>query len=232
MPVKTKITSFANTYNILVDNTFSAKARSEKVRAYASKRISEADEVNRRALGAVPPKTVTVNGWQDDTLSNIDPDRGVIIAEYRLIGDVLEFIIETLKSRSPFQSGDYRDGHIMLADDVEADPYEPPMATRFTFLNNVPYARKIEIGKTKEGRDFVIQVENRIYQRTYQDAKAKFGNLAKITTGFETSSYTLKQNQLSRSFKGRVRRISARQRPDRAAGAAVSVPAIYVTIGS
>ncbi len=233
MPVKTRITSFANSFQIHVDQTLSPKARSEKVRSYSLMKISEADEVNRKALGAFPPKTVTVNGRQDETLSNIDPDRGIIIAEWRLIGDVLTFIADTLDDRSPVVSGDYRRGHIMLADDVEADPYNPPMAKMFTFLNLEPYSRRIEIGKTEAGRDFVVQVENRIYIRTGADAKARFGNLAKISTGFITPSgaYRLKQDQVSRSFKGGVRRISARQRPDRVAGAAVTVPAIFVTIG-
>jgi hypothetical protein len=209
----------------------SPSSRSERVRIYAQEKISDADEINRQALGAVPPKTVTVNGRQDDTLSNIDPDRGIIIAEWRLVGDVLQWIAQTLYDRSPVISGDYRDGHIMLADGAEADPYNPPMATQFTFLNLMPYSRRIEIGKTESGRDFVIQVENRIYIRTGEDAKAKFGNIAKIRTGFEARSYFLKQNQVSRSFTGGVKRISARWRPDRVAGAAVSVPAIYVTIG-
>lgn len=231
MPVKTRITSFANTAKILVDSTLSPKARIEKVRTYAQREITKADEINRRALGAVPPKTVTVNGREDESLSTITPDRGIIIAEWRLVGDVLQWIMTTLRERSPVQSGDYRKGHIMLADGAEADPYNPPMATQFTFLNTVPYSRKIEIGKTESGRDFVIQVENRIYIRTGEDAKAKFGNIAKIRTGFESSSYLLKQNQVSRSFAGGIKRISARQRPDRVAGAAVSAPAIYVTIG-
>jgi hypothetical protein len=232
MAVKTRITSFANTAKILVDSTLSPKARIEKVRIYTQREITKADEINRRALGAVPPKTITVNGRADDeSLSGITADRGIIIAEWRLVGDVLEWIMTTLRERSPVVSGDYRDGHIMLADGAEADPFHPPMATSFTFLNTVPYARKIEIGKTESGHPFVVQVENKIYFRTYQDAKARFGNIAKITTGFESSSYVLRQNQLSRSFTGGVKRISARQRPDRTAGAAVSVPAIYVTIG-
>lgn len=231
MPVKTRITSFANTYNILVDKTLSEKARVDKVRFYAREKISEADEVNRRALDSVPPKTITVDGRQDESLSTISPDRGIIIAEYRLVGDVLSWIAETLRNISPIQSGDYRKGHIMLADGAEADPHNPPMATLYTFLNTVPYARKIEIGKTESGRDFVVQVPNRIYIRTGDEAKSKFGNIAKIRTGFETSSHVLKNNQASRSFAGGVKRISARQRPDRAAGASISVPAIYVSIG-
>ena len=56
------------------------------------------------------------------------------------------------------------------------DPVAPPLASEYVFLNTVPYARKIEIGKTESGRDFVIQVPNRIYERTANDAQARFGN--------------------------------------------------------
>ena len=44
----------------------------------------------------------------------------------------------------------------------------------------MPYTRKIEIGKTKSGRPFVLQVEGRVYERAAADAKRRFGNLAQI----------------------------------------------------
>ncbi|MEI9804104.1 MAG: hypothetical protein WDN48_06070 [Pseudolabrys sp.] len=69
----------------------------------------------------------------------------------------------------------------MLADNAEVDPgAEIPIAEQYIFINTVPYARRIEIGKTKSGRDFVVSVPNRIYERTAQDAKARFNNIAKI----------------------------------------------------
>jgi len=40
---------------------------------------------------------------------------------------------------------------------------------------------------TKSGRDFVIQVENRIYERTARDAQAKFGNVAKIRFTYQST---------------------------------------------
>lgn len=233
MPVKAKLTAYSNSFKLLVDSTLAPRARSETVAKFARTQIATADEINRRALGAVPPKKVTVNGRENEALINIPPDRGVIVAEYRLVDDVLAWIMQTLRERSPVISGDYRKGHRLFADDTEVDADNPPLASRYAFFNLVPYARKIEVGKTKSGRDFVIQVENKIYARTYQDAKAKFGNVAKITTGFASTpnSYRLKQDQASRSFTRGFRVTSARQRPDRVAGSVVSVPVIYVTIG-
>jgi hypothetical protein len=232
MPVKTKITGYSQSFKVLVDQTLSPKARNDLVAGFARRQINAADEINRRALGAVPPKTVTVNGRANDSLTNIiPPDSGTIIAEYRMVDDVLKWIMQTLRDRSPYLSGDYKRGHRLLADGRECDPDNPPLASSYTFVNVVPYTRRLEVGKTESGRDFLISVPNKIYARTYADAKARFGNAAKITTGFETSSYLLKNDQASRSFTRGFRVVSARQRPDRVAGSAVSVPAIYVTIG-
>ena len=235
MPLVGKITPYSQSFAIMANELLSVEARNEQVAAHARFIIEDADEKNRRALGAVPPRTIMVNGHQDDTLSRIvPPDKGTIVVEYKLFEDVLAWILQTLRDRSPVVSGEYRDGHRLFADDIEVDdPAHPPLASRYTIFNVVPYARKLEIGKTKTGRDFVIQVPNLIYKRTAQDAKQRFGNVAKISSGFAsaTNAYRLKQNQATRSFRGGKLRTSARQRQDRMAGAAVTVPAIYVTLG-
>jgi hypothetical protein len=234
MPVKTKISAYSQSFKVLVDQTLSLKARNEAIAGFARRQINAADEINRAALGVVPPKKVTVNGRENAELTNImPPESGIIVAEYRLVDDVLAWIMQTLRDRSPFDSGEYKRGHRLFADDVECDPDNPPIAARYTFFNLVPYARRLEVGKTESGRDFLISVPNKIYARTFADAKARFGNAAKITTGFEssTNSYRLKYDQPSRSFTRGFMRVSAKQRPDRVAGSVVSVPAIYVTIG-
>jgi hypothetical protein len=101
--------------------------------------------------------------------------------------DVLAWIADELIARSPFVSGNYRDAHalyadqrfLMAAEDVTADS-KLPAAKEWSFTNAIPYARKIEFGKTQSGRDFVVQVPNRIYERVAQDAAARFGRMAKI----------------------------------------------------
>jgi len=182
MPVRVKITPFANSVKILVDSRLSPQARSQRVAAFASDRIAKADEINRRALGTVPPKTVTVDGREGAALASVNPDHGVIIAEWQFTRDVLEWIRITLMDRSPVgPSGRYRNYHFLYADNVEvAQGEDPPKAEEYIFLNPLPYTRKIEIGKTESGRDFVISVPNRIYERTANDAQARFGNVAKI----------------------------------------------------
>lgn len=101
--------------------------------------------------------------------------------------DVLAWIADELIKRSPVVSGAYRDAHalyadqrfLMAAEDVAADS-KLPAAKEFSFANTMPYSRKIEFGKTQSGRDFVIQVPNRVYERVARDAQARFRGIAEI----------------------------------------------------
>lgn len=181
MAVKVRITPFEKSIKLIVDSHLSPQARSLRVAQFAQHEIAQVDAQHVRVLGTVPPKMVTVDGRQGAKLESVNPDRGIIIAEWKLVGDVVSWIANMLKARSPIQSGRYRSHHILYADGSEVLASEDvPQAREYVFLNPVPYSRKIEMGKTESGRDFVVQVENRIYERTAKDANARFGNIAKI----------------------------------------------------
>lgn len=153
----------------------------EAAAVYAAGTIAEFDEANRRILGRVPPPAITVDGRAGADLARVNLDHGLITADWAVVTDVLVWIGETLRERSPVQSGRYRDSHTLFADGAEVDiGGEVPQASEYVFLNPLPYARKIEIGHTRSGRAFVIQVPNRIYERTAADARARFGNVASI----------------------------------------------------
>ncbi|WP_296741446.1 hypothetical protein [Mesorhizobium sp.] len=233
MPVRTKIEPIAKDISIVVNEMLTPAAQSRAVADFARGEIAQADDLNRRILGRLPPKTVTVDGRVGASLESVNPN-GLIVAEWDIGNDVLAWIGQTLLDRSPRLSGDYRKGHTLFADGVEIALGEQiPNATEFVFINLVPYARRLEVGKTESGRDFLISVPNRIYQRTYKDAKARFGNIAKITFGYETQigAYTLKNNQRARSWNAKQGKwhYLAKQRADRATGAAVTAPAIRVS---
>jgi hypothetical protein len=189
MPLTVKITPMRKAIDLIVNKNLSPQARREMIAAFARGKIAEADAKNARALGTPPPKTVSVDGRAGAPLESINPDNGIIIAEWRLTGDVLLFIYETLRARSPVLTGQYRENHLLYADGAEVDdPTNPPLnAQEYVFLNPEPYARKIEIGKTESGRDFVISVPNRIYERTAQDAAARFSKLAKIRFSYQAA---------------------------------------------
>lgn len=227
MAVRTRITPIAETIKLMVQSTLSPDAQQQAVASFAQGAIDEADADNQRVLGRVPPRTITVDGKEGAPLTDVKSDGGSIIVEYELINDVLVWIGDTLKARSPVQSGHYRDGWTLLADGQEVGLTDDvPPADEYTFVNNVPYARRIEVGLTESGRSFVIQVPNRIAERTATDAAAKFGNMAKIKSVFISldSGYALKNDAVSRARGNRRRRVTAR------AGTAITYPAITVSL--
>lgn len=233
MAVKTRIDSVSRDIGLIVNETLSPAAQRRAVADFARQEIAEADATNKRILGRVPPRTTTVDGRQGASLESVKVSGGTIITEWEIVSDVLVWIGDTLRERSPVVSGDYRKGWTLLADGQVVDEGgEVPVAEVYTFVNIVPYARKIEVGKTDSGRDFVIQVPNRIAERTAKDAAARFGNIARIRSVWIDlqNAYRLKHDQASRSFKGGVMRISKRQRPDRVAGSKITYPAITVTM--
>lgn len=218
---------------MIVANTLSPADQKAAVANFARTAIAEADDTNRRVLGRIPPRTITVDGSKGAALESVKPNGGSIIVEWEIVGGVLIWIGQTLRDRSPHVSGDYQRGWVLLADGVLVPLNDHvPNAEVFTFVNTVDYARKIEVGKTESGRDFVIQVPNRIAERTAKDASAKFGNIARIKSIWISlqGAYALKHNQASRSFAGGKMRVSARQRPDRVRGSAITYPAVEVRL--
>lgn len=239
MAVRTRIDSIAADINLIVSELLSPEAQSRAVADFARGAIAEADETNRSVLGRVPPRVVTVDGNRGAALETVRPVGGSIIVEWELIGDVMIWIGRTLRDRSPVgPSGKYRDSHTLFADSKEVPiGADVPIASEYVFLNPVPYARKVEIGKTKSGRDFVISVPNRIYERTAKDAQARFGNMANIKFSYRAPedfgilAYVRVVRTTGRDKKGRI---TSGQSASNAAAAAhersLRVPAIVITI--
>jgi hypothetical protein len=168
--------------DVTLREDLSPEAQSRALADFARAGIREARQHNARILGRAPRLEIAVDGRSGAALESVRPD-GIIVAEFEVIDEALRWIAQTLVDRSPVRSGEYVRGHRIFADDREIQVFagEPvPDAKRYTFLNLVPYARKVEVGKTKSGRDFLIQVPNRIYERTAKDAAARFGNMALI----------------------------------------------------
>jgi len=179
--VRTKIEPIDSWVQVVVRDDLSPEARSKAVADLARTAIADAREGNRRVLGRDTPAKTFVDGREGAPLESVDPDRGVIVAEFDLAMDVLNWIANRLREASPVRSGAYRDAHRLFADGREVLPTEDiPQAAEFSFTNTVPYARRLEVGRTKSGRAFVIQVEPRIYERVAKEARQRFGNIAQV----------------------------------------------------
>lgn len=201
--------------------------------AFARAGIDAATAKNRQILGREPPLTITVDGRKGAPLESVNPNGGTIIAEWELIEGLLQWIADELVARSGFTgtSGAYKRGHTLFADGTEVQiGGRIPSADEYVFINLVPYARRIEIGKTKAGRDFVIQVPNKIYERVQKDARRRFGNQADISLTYASAlgAYTLQHDQPERSFTSGKMRLRPGIRKDRRKGSVVEPPAIVI----
>lgn len=186
--LKVKVEPLEQWVNLAVDEMLSPQARAKAVADFARGKLVEALDQNKRAIGGDTPYDQFVDGRKDAALETVNPDRGRIIFEFELINDVLAWIMATLIERSPRRSGRYRGSHLFFADGAQASIAAPPVAQEYSFANLQAYARKLEIAKTEAGRDFLVSVPNRIYERTAKDARARFGNIAKI--GFTFRGYS------------------------------------------
>ncbi|MEP9389662.1 hypothetical protein [Mesorhizobium sp. KR9-304] len=192
MVLRTKIEPIDDWISITVDEMLSPEARQEAVASFARAQLAETLEGNRLVLGRPTPYQQFVDGRQGAPLNSVNPDRGRIIFEFELFVEILSWIYSKLVERSPRGpkggAGTYRDAHRLFADDKEiAVAADVPQAAEYAFANLLPYARRLEIGKTEAGRDFLVSVPNRIYERTAKDARSRFGNIAKI--GFSYRGY-------------------------------------------
>lgn len=156
---------------------------------------------------------------------------GPIVFKYRYVREIVSETIRALRAASPAASGDYVRSHTIFVNGAAVDQLPPRLKAgdEIMIANSVPYARRVEVGKTKSGRDFLIQVPNRIYQRTGALIHKRYGKLAKITVEFIDlpSAYRLRRNQATRSFSGGALRVG-RQRSDRRAGSKITYPAIII----
>jgi hypothetical protein len=111
---------------------------------------------------------------------------GPIVYLYRYATEVIEVALTTLQRISPVRSGLYAKSHTIYVDGHPVSRAPTVMTHEVVISNPVPYARKIEIGKTRSGRPFVIQVPNRIYERTARALQQRYRNVAKITFTYRT----------------------------------------------
>lgn len=158
---------------------------------------------------------------------------GPIVYNYRYLSDLIQLALDELIKASPTTgSGKYKNSHTVYVNDTPVGTTVPKTFKPGDIIyiaNPVPYARRLEIGRAQHGaRPFLISVPNRIYYRVTEMVKAQARGRAKVSMKYvDLGAWTLTKNQrlLIKTTSGY--RYSARQRPDRLAGATVESPAIF-----
>lgn len=143
----------------------------------AQEAIKEADETNRLVLGRKIPKRVFVDGVQDAPIASV---RSIVVAEWELLGDLFQFIVDSLQRHSPVKTGRFKNSHTIFADGVEVALGEViPDASEYVIMSALPYARKIERGESPQAPEGVFGV-------VAAEARRRYSNIAKITDSFRT----------------------------------------------
>ncbi len=160
----------------------SPHGRSAALASFAREQLREAQKINQASAGYIPEHDTFVDGAKGAREESVRPD-GVIVYEFRLIVETLEWIEQALLRQSPIRSGRYMRSHILLADDAEVQfgSSDIPQAERYTFVNTQPYARKIERGLSSQAPDGV-------FESVAVMARRRFGNIASIKFTFESIS--------------------------------------------
>lgn len=161
---------------------------------------------------------------------------GPIVYTYSTIRSVVEAALDALERASPVDSGDYARSHTVFVNGVAVDvlPASIKPSDEVMIVNPMPYARRLEIGKTESGRDFLISVPNRIYERVAKNVLIpRYRNSAKITFTYVTvpEAYRYKRDNAARSWLANKKRwyVRPKQRQDRVKGAVVQSPAILIS---
>lgn len=236
MTLRTRIEPIETFIRAVVRDDLSPQAQSKAVAQFARDRITEAKDKNRQVLGRVPPHKVFVDGREGAALESVRPDGGTIIVEFELIADVIKTVLAELRAASPIVSGAYRDGHTLFINGVAVPdvPKEIKGGDEIMIANPVPYARRIEIGVTKAGRAFVIQVAPRVYDRVAKAMQARFANSVKIKTD-GGAGVLLSTAASIRGVSGRFgvsthyQSLGKRKRRRLHGGEQVKSPAIFIT---
>lgn len=173
MSLRTKVDPIDLDIRAILDEELSPAAQSRQLAGFAREQLAEAQEINRQALGRVPPHATFVDGRPGGSVDAVRPD-GTVVFAFEMLDDVFAYIAEQLVKHAPVLSGEYRESFHLQADGVEVPAgAQYPAAGEYVFLPGVPYARKIERGLSDQAPDGVFQVVAELAQR-------RFGNLARI----------------------------------------------------
>ena len=155
----------------------------------------------------------------------------VTLYDYRL--EAALFAIERLIDNSPEVSGAYKRSHQLFVDGrpVTGLPREVSPAAEVMVTNTVPYARRLEVGKTKSGRSFVTQVPPDIYWRTILQVRRRYGQAMNIYLNFVDLSDAYVTKRGLQGFYGTGKAAGPRgggtlRKRQQKAGVAVRYPAI------
>ncbi|MFN4283515.1 MAG: hypothetical protein ACK4NA_12835 [Alphaproteobacteria bacterium] len=238
------LAAFRQTITVAWPKTAAAEAKAHLLRVA---RAGDA-EIRRAAAaraGYPPDVTAFANRPGNPNLDAVTlPGPIVYLYDYRR--EIVDVALGALLKASPVESGRYAMSHMLFVNDqpVEALPSRLDESDEIMIANPLPYARRLEIGKTKSGRDFVLRVPNRIYERVAKSVLIpRYRNLADIVFTYVTlpdayvvkgklpARYGINETRRSRSTLGEAGTGKSRKRNQKP-GEPIRAPAIFIRAAS
>lgn len=169
-----------------------ADRRRELRRLAEGERAKVLREQKQRS-GHTPTDAAIVDGRRGAPIAQAEQ---LVVLEFGYLREVAAAVLRAVIAASPHRSGDFARGFVMMVDGQETENLGAITdATReVVIVNTRPFARRLEIGKRKDGSPFVISAQPKFMERTTIALRARFGNVAKLWFNyFDISSpYRLK----------------------------------------
>lgn len=176
------LAAFRRTVTVNWPNSTAAQAKELLLKTARAGHAEIMSEQSART-GSLPTWEAYANTPGNKNLDSVKLP-GPIVYNYFYQTEVIEYTLERLRANSPARSGKYRDAHQVYIGGSPSSSREFKPGQEVIISNTVPYSRRLEVGLTQAGRPFVVQVPPRIYQRTADEVRAKYGRTVKVTYTF------------------------------------------------
>ncbi|NIJ40346.1 hypothetical protein FHS78_000616 [Parvibaculum indicum] len=169
----------------LTRSQLTGEARRQQLIDLSRRSIAEAEAMNRATIGYDVGKTVIVDGLRGGAIENVKPG-GTVVALFAVHEAAIDFAWETIATMSPVDMRPdadnivYRKNHLLMVNGEEVGP--PPVKIEVddvvTFVNLLPYARRLEKGWSKK------QAPDGIYEVASKVIRARYGNVVQVKFGY------------------------------------------------
>lgn len=218
------------------------KVIGEESRAQVQREAARVVKETRTASPAPPAYKVTIGGTARAVYDRDLPELNLrqndaveLYFDHRR--EVVLGTVEFLRLLSPVKSGTYQNSFEVFINGQEAPgllaalPLIVP-GVSLQIINVTPYARKLEVGKRKDGSPFVLQVPPGIVERAGGKlAATKFKRLSDIFFTYRDidDAWILRGSEIGSTYSNNLgKRTKRKAWADRRAGESVRYPAVII----
>lgn len=175
-------------------------------------------EAQRQRAGIPPATTVIADGVRHAPISSA---KKIVVIEYRYWQEIVSEAIRFFEGRAPRRTGAYLGSVRVFVDGSLVQPNKiPENFAEITISPTVLYSRRLEVGKRKDGRPYVVQVPPRIVDAVTVMLRKKYGRAANFKTEFR---------RLEGESSIRARGLRRNRRAKRSRGGEMTYPSIVIT---